>query len=272
MRTTTTDNAALERPDATRRPGETTPREPAAVGVDLGSANIRIWASGRGAVQAANPAPAAAPWSGPVARGRIIDPEPVQRVLSGLLSGQRRPLPAGAVVVACRPVGSDARAELALREVLTTVFEPARLLFVDTLRAAAIGAGAAPGPVLIADVGAHLTEVAVLAGGVIVAAQRRNVGLHDHDGGPDPDAAVVAAVADLIGLVRLQSSHRQAIATAVRGGVLLVGGGAIRPRLAARVAGAAGTPVRRPVAPHLAAVRGAGLAALAALRRSAMRP
>ncbi|WP_238005532.1 rod shape-determining protein [Dactylosporangium sp. AC04546] len=254
----------------TRPADEGAAHEPAAVGVDLGSANTRVWASGRGTLHAANPAPAAAYRSGPVVRGSIAEPEPMQVLLSGLVGGRRRPLPAGAVVVACRPVGTGSRAELALREVMTTVFKPARLLFIDTVRAAAIGSGAAPGPLLIADVGAHLTEVAVLAGGVIVAAHRRDVGLHDQAGGPDPNAAIVAAVTDLIGQVRRQPGHRQAVAAAVHGGLLLVGGGATRPQLAARVAGAAGIAVRRPVAPHLAAVRGAGLAALAALRRSAV--
>ncbi|GAA2358521.1 rod shape-determining protein [Dactylosporangium salmoneum] len=250
---------------------EAMPHEPAAVGVDLGSAHTRVWASGRGTVHAANPAPGATQWAGAVVRGRIADPEATRMVLSGLLYGHRRPLPAGVVVVACRPVGSDARAELALRDVMTTVFEPARLLFIDSVRAAAIGSGAAPGPLLIADVGAHVTEVAVLSGGLVVAAERRDVGLHDHAGGPDADAAVIAAVTDLIGRVRRHPRHGQAIAAAVRGGLLLVGGGATRPRLAARIAGAAGVPVRHPAAPHLAAVRGAGLAALAALRRGAMR-
>jgi len=258
-------------PVLTRPTDEATPHEPAAVGVDLGSADTRVWASGRGTLHVTNPAAAAVQWSGPVVRGRVTDPEAVRLRLSGLLCGRRRPLPAGVVVVACRPVGADAEAQSVLREVMTTVFRPARLLFIDTVRAAAVGAGAAPGPLLVADVGAHLTEVAVLAGGVVIAAQRRDVGLHDHAGALDPDAAVIAAVTELIGQVRLQPGRRQAIAAAVRGGLLLVGGGATRPRLAARIAGAAGLPVRRPAAPHLAAVRGAGLAALAALRRGAVR-
>ncbi|MGI5242174.1 cell shape-determining protein MreB [Dactylosporangium sp. CA-139066] len=274
MLTRPSGNAVLEGPDDFRRRhvDETAPYEPAAVGVDLGSANTRIWASGRGTVLTASSASATARLSGPMVRGRITDPEAMRTLLSGLLSGRRRPLPAGVVVVACRPVGGGSGAELALREVMTTVFEPARLLFIDTLRAAAIGAGAAPGPLLIADVGAHLTEVAVLAGGVTVAAGRRDIGLHDHADGLDPDAAVIAAVTDLIDQVRRQPRQRQAVAAALRGGLLLVGGGAARPRLAARIAGAAGAPVRRPAAPHLVAVRGAGLAALAALRRRAMRP
>ncbi|MEV4138824.1 rod shape-determining protein [Dactylosporangium sp. NPDC049742] len=273
--------AALERLERQERPGDPRLRagaaspahEPAAVGLDLGGAGARIWASGRGVLQLSYPETVTAPWSGPVARGRITDLDAMRTLLSGLSWERRRPLPAGAVVVACRPVGTDPRAEPAVRGLLTKVFEPARLLFIDSVRAAAIGAGAAPGPLLVADVGAHLTEVAVLEGGVIVAAHRRDVGLHDGVAGPDLDAAVVAAIADLVGRVRRQTGHRrQVVAAAVRGGLLLVGGGAARPRLAARIAGAAGTPVRRPAAPHLAAVRGAGLAALAALRRGAVRP
>ncbi|MFB9179766.1 rod shape-determining protein [Dactylosporangium sucinum] len=244
----------------------------AAVGVDLGSANTRIWAAGHATLHATYPTPAGAGRSGPVDRGRITDPKAMQGLLSGLLGERRRPLPSGMVVVACRPVGSDPRGERAMREVLTAVLEPARLLFINTVRAAAIGAAAAPGPLLIADVGAHLTEVAVLSDGIIVAAERQDVGLHDDADGPDPDAALVAAVTGLIGQVRRRPGDRRAIAAAVRGGLLLVGGGAARPRLAARIAGATGIPVRRPAAPQLAAVRGAALAASAALRHSAARP
>lgn len=246
--------------------------EPAAVGLDVGGAGTRIWASGHGMLHVAYPATPTGAGTGPVVRGRIADPHTLWALLSGLRAGRRRPLPAGAVVVACRPVGCDPRVESAVRGLVTTVFEPARLLFIDTVRAAAIGAGAAAAPLLIADIGAHLTEVAVLADGVTVAARRRDVGLHDHTAGPDPDAAIVAAVTDLIRDVRRHARDRQVVEAAVRGGLLLVGGGAARPRLAARVAGAAGTPVRRPAAPHLVAARGAGLAALAALRRDAMRP
>ncbi|MDG6106965.1 rod shape-determining protein [Dactylosporangium aurantiacum] len=250
---------------------DTVSHGPSAVGLDLGGASIRVWASGHGMLQLGYPATPPAAGPGPVVRGRITDPAAMWALLSGLRAGRRRPLPGGAIVVACRPVGSDTSVESAVRGVVTTVFEPERLLFIDTVRAAAIGAGATSSPLLIADIGAHLTEVAVLADGLTVAARRRDVGLHDA-GGPDPDAAVVAAVADLVRQVCRQAGDRQAVAAAVRGGLLLVGGGASRPRLAARIAGTAGTPVRRPAAPHLAAARGAGLAALAALRRGAMRP
>ncbi|MFC5001230.1 cell shape-determining protein MreB [Dactylosporangium cerinum] len=254
----------------TQLSGDAAPHEPSAVGLDLGGASTRIWASGHGLLQVGYPGTPRTPGHGPVVRGRITDPEAMWALLSGLRTGRRRPLPGGAVIVACRPVGSDPQLE-AVRGLLTAAFEPARLLFIDTVRAAAIGAGAASAPLLIADIGAHLTEVAVLADGVTVAARRRDVGLHDDTDGPDPDAAVVTAVTDLVRHVCRQAGDREAIAAAVRGGLLLVGGGAARPRLAARIAGAAGTPVRRPAAPHLAAARGAGLAALAALRRSAVR-
>ncbi|WP_327000627.1 hypothetical protein OHA72_36605 [Dactylosporangium sp. NBC_01737] len=55
-------------------------------------------------------------------------------------------------------------------------------------------------------------------------------------------------------------------------GLLLIGG-ATGPQLAARPAGALGMAARPAAGPHAAAVRGAGLAAsaaLAALRRAAM--
>ncbi|MCM0675351.1 cell shape-determining protein MreB, partial [Micromonospora phytophila] len=103
-----------------------------------------------------------------VRRGRVVDGPRCVVELRRLLRDHRTPVPVGALVVACRPVLSSSADQEAMRRVLTAVLAPSRLLFVDTVRAGAIGAGAAAGTLLLADVGAQLTEVAVLKDGRVV--------------------------------------------------------------------------------------------------------
>jgi rod shape-determining protein MreB len=156
-----------------------------------------------------------------------------------------------------------------MRRVLTDVFLPSRMLFIDTVRAAAIGAGVAPGPQIVVDVGTDLTEVAVVTDGIVVGARRADIGMSDLI---EPTASwpVIRTVVDLFSDLRRDRHCRQPAATALGRGLVLVGGGATQPELAARIAGTLGLPVRPSATPLVAAVRGAGLAALAALRRSAM--
>ncbi|MFG2044230.1 rod shape-determining protein [Dactylosporangium sp. NPDC048998] len=241
---------------------------PTAIGLDIGSAYTRIWASGRPMVHARTGYGPAA--YGPIRHGRITDPATVHTMLTGLCAGDaRRPSP-GAIVVACRPAQTAAGDEQALRQTIEAALAPKRLLFIDTVRAAAIGSGAPAGPLLVVDVGVELVEAAVLARGVVVALR------HELDAdaatGLNADDMVAAAVIDLLQRLRRLPLGRQAAAAAERRGLLLVGGGATRPRLAAQIAAAVDVPVCRPAAPHLVAARGAGLAALAALRRAAMCP
>jgi rod shape-determining protein MreB len=242
--------------------------EPAAVAVDLGSAYTRIWAAGRPAVSVPTLSHSLTNPTRLVRRGRIVDSAGYEQLLCRLLRRFHRPLPAGAVVVACRPVRTTADEEDETRQLLTDVFAPSRLLFIDTVRAAAIGAGEASGPLLVVDVGAQLTEVAVLNRGAVIAARRADMGISDVIRPGEPDAIVHT----IVGLVDdLRRDPRCPDPTIVaRGGLLLVGGAAARPPLAARTAGALGVAVRPAAHPRLAAVRGAGLAALAALRRAAM--
>ncbi|GAA2575446.1 hypothetical protein GCM10010399_01150 [Dactylosporangium fulvum] len=248
-------------------PAGTAAVQPTAIGVDIGSAYTRIWVSGRPLVHTRT---GGSPVEREVVRhGRITDPAAASAMLAGLCGRHNPALPAGAIVVACRPAQADTRDEQALRQTLMAALTPKRLLLIDTVRAAAIGAGAAAGPQLVIDIGAQLVEAAVLARGVVAGVLRHELRIGDVTG-PDADDTVVAVVVDLLGRLRRVPQHRPAVAAATRGGLLLVGGGAARPRLAARLTAAVDLPVRRPAAPHLVAVRGAGLAALAALRRAAM--
>jgi rod shape-determining protein MreB len=241
---------------------------PAAVGIDLGSGYTRIWASGRPLVQLrslndslSNPRPL-------MQRGRIADPTGLQALLARILARYQHPLPAGAVVVACRPVLNTPDDDNRMRDLLSTVFDPSRLLLTSTVRAAAIGAGAAPGPVLIADVGAQLTEVALLASGGLIAARRADVGIRDLIGRTAVDV-VVHALAELVQDLRRERQPHDVYSAAAHRGLTLVGGGASAPELVARTAGALRLPVRSARHPRIAAVHGAGLSALAAIRRTA---
>jgi rod shape-determining protein MreB len=242
--------------------------ELAAVAVDLGSGSTRIWAAGRPIVSVPTVSDSLTNPTRLVHRGRIVDAAGYDQLLTRLLRRYHRPLPAGAVVVACRPVGATADDEEETRRLLTAVFAPSRLLFIDTVRAAAIGAGAGPGPLLVVDVGAQLTEVAVLDRGTVVAARRAEMGISDVIRPTEPDA-IVHTIVGLVDDLR-RDPHCPDPRSVARGGLLLVGGAAAHPPLAARTAGALGVAVRPAAQPHLAAVRGAGLAALAALRRAAM--
>jgi rod shape-determining protein MreB len=243
--------------------------EPAAVGVDLGSGYLKVWASGRPLVHV----PAIGDsLTGPVRlvrRGRITDADGLRSVLVRVVARYHRPLPPGPVVVAGRPVLLGVDGETAARTVLTEAFAASRVLFIDGVRAAAIGAGAMPGPMLVADVGADLVEVAVLSGGRVVGARRADIGMNDLID-PTSPSPIVHTVADLLTELRRDPECRAAAATALGRGVVLVGGGATRPSLAARISATLGLAVRPSALPRVTAVRGAGLAALAALRRSAL--
>jgi rod shape-determining protein MreB len=249
-------------------PGGDEARDPAAIGIDLGSGYTRIWTSGRRLLHAPTISGDLTRPAQLVRRGRISDPAELATFLTQLLRRYHRPVPAGGIVVACMPVLATEDDEAVARQLLTDVFDPSRVLFIDTVRAAAIGAVARPGGLLVADVGAQLTEVALLAGGGVVAARRADLGMNDLIRPSDADS-VMYTIVELVGYLRRDPRCRRLAATAIGRGLLMVGGGAAQPQLVARTAATLELPVRPAPDPRLAAVRGAGLAALSALRRAA---
>lgn len=241
---------------------------PTAIAVDLGSGFTRVWSSGRPLLNAPTFGSDLAYPAGLVRRGRIVDPDGCQALLTRLQHRLSRPVPAGALVVACRPVLATADDERTTRHVLTAAFNPSRLVFIDTVRAAAIGGRAASGAVLVADVGAQLTEVAVLADGAVVAARRAEIGMCDLVVPTESDA-IASAVVDLVTAVRRQPDAEGLATSALLRGLLLVGGGATQPQLVARIAAGLKAAVRPAVSPRVVAVRGAAVAALSTLRHTA---
>ncbi|MEV0719764.1 rod shape-determining protein [Asanoa sp. NPDC050611] len=240
---------------------------PTAVGLDLGSGYARMWASGRALAQTASINDSLTNPVRPVRRGRISDPAGLSEVLTRLLGQQHPAVPAGAVVVACRPVLATAEELSVTRKLLDAALAPSRVLFIDTVRAAAIGAGAGPGTLLVADVGAAVTEVAVLADGSVKAARRAAIGMSDLLG-PVGTEPIVHTIAEFVRDLRRDPRCRGVSASAIANGLLMVGGGAGHLALAPRTAATLGLAVRVAGKPRIAAVHGAGLAALAALRRN----
>lgn len=246
-------STARPRPAGPRRAaGRTYPR----LAVELGSARTRVWAPGRGPVLDVPTVtfPGTGGASYPVRRGAIVDPEGAGRMLHRLLAHRvprgTRPLIALAVPV-LGGVEHRAAALTALR-----VLRPHRVLTVPAARAAALGAAAElTGPLLVVDVGAHLTEVSLLDDGAVVNAYRALLGTGDLDSGATRHDLVDAAAGMVTDMFRAERTPRSA--AALRRGVLLTGGGALRPETAHALAARLRAPVRAAPSPHTAVVRGA---------------
>jgi len=235
---------------------------PGAVAVDLGSNSVGVWAARQGTVTGpSRDAPSSA--GNVMRRGRIVDVDGCVALLSQLVHRYPEPVQAGGVVVACRPVLTGESDQAVTRRVVNAVFAPSRLVFIDAVRAAAVGSGAAAGTLLIADLGAQLTEVALLEHGRVIAARRAEIGTQDLTRG-----ATVELITDVVvrHLDELRRSAASDVATASTRGLLLVGDGALHPDLSAALSNATRLRVHRAAAPRTAALNGAGLAAMSLLR------
>ncbi|MEV6488781.1 cell shape-determining protein MreB [Actinoplanes sp. NPDC051633] len=236
---------------------------PTAIAVDLGSSAIGVWAAHRGTITGpCRDAPASAGAS--VRRGSIVDVDGCIAQLSELARRYAEPVPAGGVLVACRPVLAGASDQAAMRRVIDAVFAPSLLQFIDTVRAAAIGSGAAAGTLLIADVGAQVSELALLKDGHVIAARRSDLGTGDLALGATTDLLseiLVRHVNDL-----LDSAVAPDLTVAMTRGLLLVGDGASYPELSLALSTALRLRIHRASAPRTAALNGAGLAAMSLLR------
>jgi rod shape-determining protein MreB len=236
--------------------------KPAPLAVDLGSRTARLWTTDGGTV--------IGPCGALVQRGRVVDAGGCAGMLSDLVRRHREPVAAGGLIVACRPVLATRSDEEVIRQVLDSAFAPDRVLFVDTVRAAAVGSGAAAGSLLLVDAGAELTEVALLEHGRVIAAHRAEVGTRDV-----ADADPVVRISDfIVGSVdELRAGpHAGDLLRAIARGVLLVGDGAVHPTLASVLSQALRVRVHRAVAPHTVALQGAGRAAMSFLRHPGALP
>ncbi|GGU41846.1 rod shape-determining protein [Streptomyces griseoviridis] len=230
--------------------------------LDLGSARTRALIAGRGTLLDVPTVTFPGDRAGhPVQRGTIVDVPGAARMLDRLL-GHRLPRDARPLVVVTTPVPAGPahreRARAALR-----VLNPRAVLTVPTARAVALAAGAdLSRPLLVVDIGAHLTEAVLLCDGTVFDARRAALGTAD-PAGADVSAEIGEVVTDMVTSM-LRQDRTCHTSDALGRGMLLSGGGALRPGLARRLVVGLRAPLRTVPAPHTAAVRGAALVLYAA--------
>jgi len=250
-----------------RRPGASSSDR--CLALDLGSARTRAWIPNVGLVL---DAPTITPTevSYPVRRGSIVDAAGATRMLDRLMNSRSAPRYRLAVVVMTTPVLSteaDRSAALSACEVL----QARTVLTIESVKAATLGAGADfIKPLLVVDLGADLTEVAVLSNGSLIQARRAPLGISDFGSSITIDD-LVDSVGEMVTDLLHQDCGPQVV-DALDRGPLLTGGGAMRPAITYRIAKRLSTPIQTAPAPQTVAVRGACRAMLAAGRHPSSAP
>ncbi|MEV5886272.1 rod shape-determining protein [Streptomyces sp. NPDC052020] len=228
-------------------------RQCCGVALDLGSARTRAWVAGRGLVVDV-PTVTFPGAVYPVQRGTIVDLPGLARMIDRVI-GRRLPRHARPLIVVTTPVLGGTRQRDTVRAAVRGL-RPRGVLTITGARAVALAAGAGPRRSrLVLDIGAHLTEVVLLADGAVLDARRTALGTGDLDAGATC-ADMAETVAAMVASVLRQDRTGLAL-EALRSGALLAGGGALRPELTSRLTGRLHGPVRIVPAPHTAAVRGA---------------
>ncbi|WP_432058018.1 hypothetical protein [Streptomyces sp. bgisy022] len=230
-------------------------RRCAGIALDLGSARTRAWIAGRGMVL--DVPTVTFPGNGaihPIQRGTIVDTAGTARMLDRLL-GHRMPRFGRPLVVVTAPV-LDGLAFRTEARTAVEILRPRAVITVPGARAVARAAGADDArPLLVVDIGAHLTEVVLLSGGAVTDARRTALGTADLGDGTPPER-ITDAVVEMV-TAMLRQDRTSTTRTALRRGVLLSGGGALRPDVTHGLPGRLGCPVQPVTSPHTAAVRGA---------------
>ncbi|MFE2179903.1 rod shape-determining protein [Streptomyces sp. NPDC059455] len=223
--------------------------------LDLGSARTRAWIAGRGLIL--DVPTITFPGAGavyPIQRGAIVDVPGTARMLDRLLSHRLPRLTRPLVVVTAPVLDGPAYRERARTAV--EVLRPRAVLTVPAARAIALAANADLSlPLLVVDVGAHLTEVVLLLDGLVLDARRTALGTADL-AGTGTTAEISEAITTMITSM-LRQDRTSLTAEALARGALLAGGGALRPDLTHRLIGGTHAPLRAVPAPHTAAIRGA---------------
>ncbi|MFJ4467626.1 rod shape-determining protein [Streptomyces sp. NPDC089424] len=224
------------------------------IALDMGSARTRVWIAGRGLI--ADVPTVAFPSTGtvyPIQRGTIVDPAGCARMLERLL-GHRLPRLIRPMVVVTTPVLDGIAYRTAARTAVEAL-RPRSVLTVPSARAVAVAAGAdLSRPLLVIDIGAHLTEVVLLSDGAVVDARRTALGTSDL--ATTSCADIIEAVGTMVTVMLRQDPTTLAV-HALHTDVLVAGGGALRPEITYHLTGRLRAPLRIVPAPHTAAVRGA---------------
>ncbi|MFJ3829952.1 rod shape-determining protein [Streptomyces sp. NPDC090046] len=231
-------------------------RQCCGVALELGSARTRAWVAGRGMLlDVPTVTFTGAKVVHPVRRGAIVDVAGTARMLDRLLR-PRLPRRTRPLVVITTPV-LDGPAHRERARTAAQVLRPRTVLTVPAARAIALTADAdLTRPLLVVDVGAHLTEVVLLGEGAVVDARCTALGTTDPTHSPDATGRISETVAQMITSMVRQDPTGLA-ARALERGALLAGGGALVPDLAHRLTDTLRTPLRVAPAPHTAALRGA---------------
>lgn len=237
-------------PSARRRPWSWS-RNDCGIALDLGSARTRAWLSGRRTIiDVPTMTFQGAASVCPIQRGCIVDTPGTARMLGHRLPRFGRP-----VIILITPVLGGVAYRTEARTAVE-ILRPRTVLTVPTARAAAVSVDAdLIRPLLVVDLGAHLTEVTLLADGAVVDARHIALGIIDLDR-LTPAAQIADAVVTMVTTMP-EEDPGSLVSDALRRGALLVGGGALRPDITYRLARRLDTPVRPVPAPHTAAVRGA---------------
>ncbi|GAA2494415.1 rod shape-determining protein [Streptomyces longisporus] len=225
------------------------------IALDMGSARTRVWIAGRGVV--VDVPTVSFPGTGavyPVQRGTIIDTAGCARMLQRLLAG-RLPRFTRAMVIVTAPVLDGVAYRTQARTALD-VLRPRSVLTVPGARAIAVAAGAdLSRPLMVVDIGAHLTEAVLLCDGAVTDARRTALGTSDLDGTTTPEQ-IAETVATML-TAMLRQDRTSLTLDALHRGILLAGGGALRPEITYHLTGRLQVPLSMVPAPHTAAVRGA---------------
>lgn len=234
-------------------------RQCSGIALDLGSARTRVWTSGRRMIL---DVPTVTFHGGgavyPIRRGAIVDTPGTARMLDRLLC-HRMPRFGRPLLILTAPVlgGVAYRAEARLA---VEVLRPRTVLTIPTARAVAAAADAdLARPLLVVDIGAHLTEVALLADGAVIDARHTALGTSDLPDTPlatPPPAPITDWVVAMVTAMREQDRTSRTL-EALRRGALLAGGGALLPGISHSLAEQLHAPIQPLAAPHTAAVRGA---------------
>ncbi|MEV6753958.1 rod shape-determining protein [Streptomyces sp. NPDC051214] len=242
------------------------------IALDLGSARTRAWTSGRRMIL---DVPTVTFTGGstvhPVRRGAIVDTPGTALMLDRLL-GHRLPRFGRPLLILTAPVLGGVAYRAAARAAVE-VLRPRTVLTISTARAVATAVDAdLTRPLLVVDIGAHLTEVALLCEGDVVDARHTALGTSDVDGptlpspsptsppspspSPSPHPRITASVVAMV-TAMLEQDRTSRAGEALRRGALLAGGGALLPGISYGLAAELHAPVQPVPAPHTAAVRGA---------------
>ncbi|MER6096006.1 rod shape-determining protein MreC [Streptomyces sp. NPDC001728] len=227
------------------------------IALDIGSSRTRAWAPGAG-VFADVP-------SGPVRRGRVAGSDSQLQLLRRLTASAPGGDGHDTVVMLTHPVLAAPEERAAARR-LVDALGPVRVIAVDSARAAAAHAApAGGGPLLVVDLGAQLTEVTLVVDGLVEDARLAEVGVDDLPASGGVPESVAGTAADMVSDL-WRRDRTGAVRGALRRGVLVTGGGALRLDVTGRLAHLLRARIRLANDPSTSVVRGAGLMLASALR------